>query len=253
MKNLLMAALSILSTTTLAAEPRDSRSFELRVYTAAPGKLDALNARFRDHTCKLFEKHGMTNIGYWVPLENPEQKLYYLLAYPDRKARDKSWAAFLADPEWKAAAAASEKNGKLVRKVESTFLHATDYSPAIQVGAHEPARVFELRTYTCTPGNLDRLGARFRDHTIALFTKHGMQHLGYWLLDPQQPNAEKTLVYLLGHKSKEAREASFAAFRDDPAWVAARTASEKAAGGSLTEPDGVKFVLMAPTDYSATR
>ena len=109
----------------------NGRVFELRSYTAAPGKMDALNARFRDHTCKLFEKHGMTNIGYWNPADSKsaDQKLIYLLAFPSREAASKSWNAFRADPEWKTAQAASEKDGKLVLKVESVYLKPTDYSP----------------------------------------------------------------------------------------------------------------------------
>ena len=80
-----------------------------------------------------------------------------------------------------------------------------------------------------------------------------MQHFGYWHLDDDQKGAEDTLVYLLSHKSKEACESSFQAFRDDPKWIAARDASEKAAGGSLTAPEGVKSVLLTPTDYSPTK
>src|SRR5207248_1378831 len=90
-----------LAAPAVAAEP-DSHLYELRVYYAAPGKLDALNARFRDHTMKLFEKHGMTNLGYWVPLgENKENKLVYLLSHPSEEARKKAWGGFLADPDWK--------------------------------------------------------------------------------------------------------------------------------------------------------
>lgn len=251
---LLLLALMMSSAVWAAAdEPQDTRCYELRVYTAGPGKLDALHARFRDHTCKLFEKHGMTNVGYWTPVENPEQKLYYILSYPDRDARKRAWAGFMTDPEWLAAYKASEKEGRLAVKVESTMLHATDYSPAIKPTAGEEPQIFELRTYTTTPGNLKNLDARFRDHTIELFSKHGMQHFGYWHLDDDQKGAEDTLVYLLSHKSKEACESSFQAFRDDPKWIAARDASEKAAGGSLTAPEGVKSVLLTPTDYSPTK
>ena len=107
------------------------RFFEMRIYTAAEGKLDALNARFRDHTNRLVVKHGMSLVGYWTPTEEPQSKntLVYILAFPSREAREKSWEAFRKDPEWHAARDASEKNGKLVEKVESTFLSPTDYSP----------------------------------------------------------------------------------------------------------------------------
>ena len=234
-------------------ENKDARCYELRVYHAAEGKLDALNARFRDHTFALFTKHGITNIGYWMPLENPDRKLYYLLAFPTRAAREESWKAFMEDAAWKTAFAESEKTGKLVDKVESTLLHVVDFSPNVEASKADKPRTYELRTYTTSPGNLPKLHDRFRNHTVGLFSKHGMKHLGYWALDKDQPAADDTLVYLLIHDSKEACAASFAAFRDDPAWAAARDASEKAAGGSLTVKDGVKSVLMAPVDYSPAK
>jgi hypothetical protein len=107
------------------------RFFEMRTYTAAPGKLDALNARFRNHTNKLFMKHGMELIGYWTPTEgaSASNTLIYMLAYPSKEAREKSWKAFQEDPDWKAARDASEVDGKLVEKVDSIFLKPTDYSP----------------------------------------------------------------------------------------------------------------------------
>lgn len=104
------------------------RFFELRTYTPSPGKMDALLARFRDHTLKLFEKHGMTNVGYWVT-QGAEPKLVYVLAFPSKEARDASWKAFGADPAWQKAKAESEKDGtKLAAKVESVFLSPADFS-----------------------------------------------------------------------------------------------------------------------------
>jgi hypothetical protein len=153
----------------------DVRLFEMRTYFAAPGKLDDLHARFRDHTVKLFAKHGMENIGYWTPVDNGEQKLIYLLAYPSREARDRSWKAFMADPDWQKAARASEANGRLVARIESIFLNPTDYSPATKPSVASRSRLFELRTYTAAPGKLDDLNKRFRDHTVRLFTKHGIR------------------------------------------------------------------------------
>lgn len=236
----------------LSADEPDSRVYEMRVYYAAEGKLDALQARFRDHTTKLFEKHGMTNIGYWTPLDNPDRKLTYVLAYPSREARDASWKAFMADPDWQKAARASEVDGRLVAKVDVYFMKATDYSPEIKPEA-TGSRVFELRTYTATPGNLDALHARFRDHTVGLFKKHGMTNVAYWSLMDDQPGSDSTLIYVLSHASPEAAKASFDAFRQDPAWTAARTASEQKAGGSLTVPGGVKSEMMEATDYSPIR
>jgi len=109
----------------------DARVFELRVYYANPGKMEALHARFRDHTNKLFEKHGMTIIAFWSPTDpkEAERKLIYVLAFPSKEAADKSWKAFREDPDWIKAKAESEKDGVLVEKVESTYMKATDYSP----------------------------------------------------------------------------------------------------------------------------
>ena len=237
-----------------AMNAADTRCFELRTYHAAPGKLDALHKRFREHTLKLFEKHGIENVGYWVQLDkegNPTSKLTFLLAYPSREAREKSWKAFAADPEWQAASKASEANGRLVEKVENPYLVATDYSPAIKPAKGSSARTFELRTYTTPPGRLENLHARFRDHTVKLFAKHGMENFGYWTPMNQKDGADNTLIYILAHKSPEAAAESFQAFRQDPAWVAARKASEEKAGGSLTTK--VESVFMTPTDYSPTR
>ena len=117
---------------SMAAEKHaQNRFFEMRTYTANEGKLDDLHKRFREHTNQLFEKHGMTLVGYWTPVDGPQSKntLVYILAYPDREAREKSWKEFMDDPDWKAAYEASHKNGPLVEKAVSQFLTPTDYSP----------------------------------------------------------------------------------------------------------------------------
>lgn len=250
---LTLSAVALCASTLLviAAETKDTHCYEMRVYYAAPGKLDDLNKRFRDHTLRLFEKHGIENVGYWVPIDNAENKLVYVLRYPSREAREKSWKEFFADADWKAAAKASEANGKLVAKVETFFMQATDYSPEIKISKSAP-RVFELREYIASEGNLGALDARFRDHTLNLFKKHGMENVAYWRLMPEQKGADRKLIYILAHKSEDAGKASFAAFRQDPDWIKAKEASEKNAGGSLTEGGmaGVKSTYMQATDYS---
>jgi len=108
------------------------RVFELRTYHTFPGRLDALHKRFREHTLKMFEKHGMTNVAYWTFQDSPakENTLIYVISHASREQAKANWAAFSADPEWKAIAAASEADGgKIVEKVESVFIDATDYSP----------------------------------------------------------------------------------------------------------------------------
>jgi hypothetical protein len=128
-----LAIVLMTSVTTTAEDPKpaaDTRVFELRTYYANPGKMAALHARFRDHTCKLFEKHGMTCVGFWSPMDKAESEevLVYLLAFPSKEAADKAWKAFRDDPEWKRVKEESEKDGPLVKKVDSKFLTPTDYS-----------------------------------------------------------------------------------------------------------------------------
>jgi heme-degrading monooxygenase HmoA len=106
----------------------DTRIFELRTYYVNPGKMDALNARFKNHTNKLLEKHGMQLIGFWIDAKEPDRKLIYIVAHKSKEAAGESWKAFGADPEWKAAKAKSEENGKLVEKVDIVFMHPTAYS-----------------------------------------------------------------------------------------------------------------------------
>ncbi len=231
--------------TRLQAQP----VYEMRVYYAAPGKLEDLNTRFRTNTMRIFAKHGMTNIGYWVPIDNPENKLIYILAYPSREARAASWKAFGADPEWQAVAKASEVNGKIVSKVESTFMLSTDYSPALQMAASPQARTFELRTYTASAGKLPNLHDRFRSHTLKLFEKHGITNVVYFQpMDSADGSKSNKLIYLIAHKDKTTGDASWKAFREDPVWIAAKSASEVKGGGSLTTK--VESVFMMPTDYS---
>jgi hypothetical protein len=132
---LLVVGLAGVAVYSAAADKGDkkveTRFFEMRSYYAEPGKMTALHARFRDHTCALFKKHGMEIVGFWTPADpkEAEEKLVYILAYPSKEAREKSWKAFQDDPEWKAAKDASEKDGKLVKKVDQAFLNPTDYSP----------------------------------------------------------------------------------------------------------------------------
>ncbi len=102
--------------------------YELRTYTTHEGRLPALHKRFRDHTMKIFEKHGMKNIAYWIPTEKKDT-LVYIIAHKSMKAADASWDGFRNDPEWKAVYQASIEDGKIVKSVEKQFMTATDYSP----------------------------------------------------------------------------------------------------------------------------
>jgi hypothetical protein len=117
-----------------AQQEKDTQAtgvFELRVYHVAPGKLSDLEARFRDHTISIFERHGMKSIAYWTPLDESEKSntLIYILHHPSREAAATNWKSFRDDPEWNSVKEKSEANGKLVEKVDSTFMALTDFSP----------------------------------------------------------------------------------------------------------------------------
>ncbi len=108
-----------------------TRVYELRTYTCFPGKLEALKARFRDHTIEIFNRHGMESIGYWIPQDDrKETTLIYILAHPSREAADQHWKEFSADPEWKKVSAESEEKagGKIVQKVDRVFMDPTEFS-----------------------------------------------------------------------------------------------------------------------------
>lgn len=111
-----------------------SAVYELRVYHAYEGKLDDLLKRFRDHTMRIFDKHGMKSIAYWTPTDEPlkGKTLIYILEHPSREAATANWKAFRDDPEWQSVQKKSEENGKLVEKVDSTFMELTDFSPKVR-------------------------------------------------------------------------------------------------------------------------
>jgi hypothetical protein len=129
----LLAAAAVLGYGVMKESPAhaaSTRVFELRTYTCNEGKLEALNARFRNHTMRIFKKHGMTNVGYWIPQDGPTHSntLVYIISHESREAAKKNWEAFRADPEWQKVQKESEANGKIVAKVESVFMDPTDYS-----------------------------------------------------------------------------------------------------------------------------
>ena len=105
--------------------------FELRTYTAPEGKLGDLHKRFRDHTMRIFKKHGMESVGYWQPQDSPDSQntLIYIISHQSREAAKKNWADFQTDPEWKKVSDESQVNGRIVSKVVSVFMDPTDYSP----------------------------------------------------------------------------------------------------------------------------
>jgi hypothetical protein len=135
------STLPFLSATPWAVSPENndnpvqgSAVYELRVYHAAPGRLAELLVRFREHTTKLFERHGMKNVAYWTPVDEPQKSntLIYILQHASRDAAAANWKSFQDDPEWISVRDKSEAKGKLVEKVDSTFMVLTDFSPPLK-------------------------------------------------------------------------------------------------------------------------
>jgi len=108
--------------------------YELRVYHTAPGKLPDLLTRFREHTIKIFDQHGMKSIAYWIPTDEPDKSntLIYILYHPSREAAAANWKSFQDDPNWKSVKEKSEANGKIVEKVDSTYMALADFSPPLR-------------------------------------------------------------------------------------------------------------------------
>jgi pimeloyl-ACP methyl ester carboxylesterase len=232
---------------TPIAKPKiDTLCYEMRIYTAHKGKLNDLMRRFRNHTTQLFEKNGMTNAGYWTPLDNGDEKLYYVVSYPNRASRELSWKKFMADTTWQRVQKASEVNGKLVEKVESIFLKTTDFSPNNLKSNGNG--VWELRIYTASPNNLPHLLSRFRDHTVKLFSEFGITNKIYWTVTDPEQEANKMLYYFLTHPSQAAAKEAFDKFRANPEWQRIRKESEIKGGGSLTTK--IESIFLYPTDFS---
>lgn len=230
--------------------------YELRIYTTHEGKLDALNARFRDHTVALFKKHGIKSVGYWVPTDGPEAKntLIYVIRHKSRDAAAKSWKAFVADPQWKKAAKASRADGPiLAKRPESIYMNIAPYSPKISGGKFDQQEnkdaVFELRIYKTPEGKLGNLDNRFKDHTIKLFEKHQMVNVAYWH-PADKPDSANTLIYILKHKNREAAKTAWKAFIGDPVWQ--KAFKESRVDGPLLK-EAPKSTFMKPTDYSALK
>jgi len=219
--------------------------YELRTYYASSGKLDDLLARFRNHTVALFEKHGMKNIAYWVPLDNDENVLIYLLGFQNTDKRKDSWNSFREDQDWIKAKEASVVNGVLVDSVRSILLKPTAFSPSLVITDDGP-RVFEMRTYYTHDGKLDDLHARFRDHTMKIFENQGITNIVYFDLDDDQQGAENTLLYIISHASKEASEANWQEFLEDPQWISAYETSIR--DGNLV--DSLTSVYLKAADFS---
>lgn len=229
--------------------------YEWHTLASPPAKLADLHARLRDRVLPAIATHGLRTVGVFTPAgENPDGVVHLIVAGDDvgRPAAEGGLLANLA--EWRAVLDGGGDLPAVATARGDLRLRTTTWSPLPAAGAAPTPRAFELRTYT-SPDAAKRtaLLRRFEQHTMKLFARHGMTNVIYWIPDGG-PDADTRLVYLLAHDTADAAKASFDAFRKDPDWIAAKTASEAAAGGSLTAREqGVVSEFLRPTDYSPLR
>ena len=231
-----------------AEEKEEAGIYELRTYTTNEGKLKNLHARFRDHTIRIFEKHGMKSLGYWVPTDEKKSKntLIYILKHKSLEAAKASWKAFGRDPEWRKVAKESQVDGKiLAKRPEKVFLKATGYSPnAFKGNPDNKEKICQLRIYHIKDDMSKKLHERFEKGTVKLFAKHGIESLCYLQpLDKEQE--DKMLYYIIRFKDKAATKLAWKAFGSDPEWHKFRKPYGKPVAKAVN-------TFMTATDYSAT-
>lgn len=242
-----------------AATDDANKLYELRIYTTNDGKLPALHARFRDHTMRLFQKHGMENIVYWSVAEAARgeeeirsNQLVYIIAHKSEAAREASWNAFRNDPQWQRVAAESARDGKiLAESPRSILMKATDFSEVIKPNTNSDAapRLFELRQYNDGPDRVPSTVDRFASGEKDLFTKHGMETVSFW-----RATDDSAFIYLLAHKDREAARASwqgfFPDFRQFMAEYRSRTQATQSGQQGRRRGGGSEVRYLVPTDYS---
>ncbi|MDA7933374.1 NIPSNAP family protein [Akkermansiaceae bacterium] len=226
--------------------------YELRIYSANEDRLEHLKKRFREHTDRIFKKHGLEAIGYWVPTEGPAKKrrrFIYILKHRSRYAAYENWIKFNNDREWAAVLDQPQFQGLLAEKPTSLFMNETEYSTRVRNAIDKPGGVFELRTYVTKPDKLTALNQRFKKHTAQIFNRHGMNNIGYWAAF-DTPDSANTLIYLIHHANRKQADANWKAFTADPEWQKARRESESN-GKILARPP--KRIFLRAMNFSPLR
>ncbi len=239
-----------------ADEESKSKLYELRIYVANPGKLEALHDRFRNHTLKLFEKHGMENIIYWDVVEGDKSDgdraknmMIYIIAHKDEASREASWKAFGADPEWQEARKKSEEAGKILAEDPIAILMKdVPFSPVDEAISKEDAapRLYELRQYKDGPARVPYTVDRFGSGEVELFQKAGMQTLKFW-----RATDDSAFIYLLAHQDRDASKKSWEAFMTSfRPFMKAYNDSGKGPPSDAARGNGIEVRFLKPTDYS---
>ena len=213
--------------------------YEKRVYKAVPGKLPAINARFANHTCAFFKEFDIGMVGFWNDEIGASNQMTYITSFDSMADRDEKWTAFGAHKPWNEVRAETEVDGPLVAQVINSFMTLTDYSPQ----PFFKTSLQELRIYDAMPGKMPDLNNRFKNHTMALFEKHGIENVAYWT---DVVGTSNRLTYMLGYPDLAGREKGWSGFQSDPAWQTARAASEE--NGPLVRVS--KHSMLRLADYS---
>lgn len=251
----MIACGALLAASLAASRTHAETIYEWHTLAAAPGKLDALHSQLRERVLPALGDRGLRTVAVFTPAgDNPERLVHLVLAGSPEGAESAGADLLAGVAEWQSLLADVAGAPAIAAPRSTQRLRTTAWSPLPVAAQGTAARVFELRTYT-SPDAARRqaLLQRFEQHTLKLFEKHGMTNVIYWT-PAGGPDAETKLVYLLAHESPASAKASFDGFRKDPDWIAAKTASETAAGGSLTTKEkGVVSEFLVPTDYSPLR
>ena len=271
----MIAVFLMAGTAALAQSPAANKLYELRSYVPEAGRQSDVLKLISESGMPVMARHNIALVGAWTNVDPKDERVFTLISHKDKASSDAAQSAMQNDPAWKEIIQKTVIDGKkAVKSFERVFLTVNDYSPVLDV-KQVGNRVFELRTYAATKGNLPALNARFKNHTLGLFSKHGMTNILYCSvldgepltcaklleavspvgkgmadMDASLPAAGNSLVYFIAHASPEAAKANFGKFSADEEWTKALKSSEAAAGGSLTVKNGVKSLFLQPTEFS---
>ncbi len=257
------AALLALSPSVSGAQGAgEPRTYELRIYTAAAGRLADLQAVVRDTGRKVLAKHRIENVfngtvteGARIDGTDAPNMLVCIFSYMSPTEAERAREAFESDADWKAAWTGAEQGGALLAKpVESVLMNATDFSPTLEApsAAGAPTRIFELRKYNTGPEGTPWSVSQFRGGLAAIIARQGMTPVAYWTAADNS-----ALIYLLAHKDREAARASWATFINDYRPYMTEFNAKQAAAGLTPPPAGTRRPddnrFLTPTDYSPRR